>query len=139
MESPLAYIFDAIDKTYFENKADLMRDVWYGVLTFSSYVRCVGESSIYYSHNLQEKLNIRWTKYQYEQRTILHDEVIYYSARINEICSELNIKRLCNFDLEDRTKVAQFCGFIVCSLFFGNIKQDAAVNEWLSSFPFGER
>lgn len=66
---------------------------------------------------------------------MLHDEVIYYCARINEICSELNIKRFYDSDLEDRAKVAQFCGFIASSLYFGNIKQDAAVNEWLSSFP----
>ena len=135
MYKPLAYIFEAIDKSEVENKADLMRDVWFGILTFFSYFRSVGESNIYYSNNLQEKLNIRWTKYQNEQRAMLHDEVIYYCARINEICSELNIKRFYDSDLEDRAKVAQFCGFIASSLYFGNIKQNAAVNEWLSSFP----
>ena len=112
-----------------------MRDVWFGILTFSSFFRCVGESNIYYSKNLQEKLNIGWKNSLYEQRTMLHDEVMFYCTRLNGICSELNIKRLCDFDLEDRAKVAQFCGFIVCSLYFGNIKQDEAVNEWLSSFP----
>ena len=135
MESSLTYIFDAIDESDVKNKTDLMRDVWFGILTFSSYFRCVGESNIYYSKNLQEKLNIGWNNSLYEQRTMLHDEVIFYCARINEICSELNIKKLCDFDLEDRAKVAQFCGFIVCSQYFGNIKQDVAVNEWLSSFP----
>ena len=135
MESSLTYIFDAIDESDVKNKTDLMRDVWFGILTFSSYFRCVGESNIYYSKNLQEKLNIGWNNSLYEQRTMLHDEVIFYCARINEICSELNIKKLCDFDLEDRAKVAQFCGFIVCSLYFGNIKQDEAVNEWMSSFP----
>lgn len=135
MENPLAYIFDAIDESDVTNKTNLVRDVWFGVLTFSLYLRCVGESNIYYSQNLQEKLNIGWTRYQNEQRTMLHDEVMFYCARLNEICSELNIKRLCDFDLEDRAKVAQFCGFIVCSLYFGNIKEDKAVNEWLSSFP----
>ena len=135
MENPLAYIFEAIDKSDVENKADMMRDVWFGILTFSSYFRCVGESNIYYSQNLQEKLNIGWKNSLYEQRTMLHDEVMFYCTRLNEICSELNIKRLCNFDLEDRAKVAQFCGYIVCSLYFGNIKEDVAVNEWMSSFP----
>ena len=135
MDNFLAYIFEAIDKSDVENKADLMRDVWFGILTFSSYFRCVGESNIYYSKNLQEKLNIGWKNSLYEQRTMLHDEVMFYCTRINEICSELNIKKLCGFDLEDRTKVAQFCGYIVCSLYFGNIKEDKAVNEWLSLFP----
>lgn len=135
MENPLAYIFDAIDKSDVENKADMMRDVWFGILTFFSYFGSVGESNIYYSKNLQEKLNIGWKNTLYEQRTMLHDEVIFYCARFNEICSELNIKRLCDFDLEDRAKVAQFCGYVVCSLYFDNIKEDAAVNEWLSSFP----
>ena len=135
MENPLTYIFDAIDESDVKNKADLMRDVWNGVLTFSSYFRCVGESNIYYSKNLQEKLNIGWKNSLYEQRTMLHDEVMFYCTRLNEICSELNIKRLCDFDLEDRAKVAKFCGFIVCSLYFGNIKEDEAVNEWMSSFP----
>lgn len=135
MDNPLAYIFDAIDKSDAENKIDLMRDVWYGVLTFSSYFRCVGESNIYYSQNLREKLNIGWKNSLYEQRTMLHNEVIFYCAKLNEICSELNIKRICDFNLEDRAKVAQFCGFIVCSLYFGNIKEDLAVNEWMSLFP----
>ena len=135
MENPLTYIFDAIDESDVTNKTDLMRDVWFGILTFSSYFRCVGESNIYYSKNLQEKLNIGWKNSLYEQRTMLHDEVMFYCARLNDICSELNIKRLCDFDLEDRAKVAQFCGFIVCSLYFGNIKEDEAVNEWMSSFP----
>lgn len=135
MENPLTYIFDAIDESDVKNKTDLMRDVWFGVLTFSSYFRCVGESNIYYSQNLREKLNIEWKNSLYEQRTTLHDEVIFYCARINEICSELNIKRLCDFDLEDRAKVAQFCGYIVCSLYFDNIKEDVAMNEWMSSFP----
>ena len=135
MENSLAYIFDAIDESDVTNKTDLMRDVWFGILTFSSYFRCVGESNIYYSKNLQEKLNIGWKNSLYEQRAMLHDEVIYYCARINEICSELNIKRFYDSDLEDRAKVAQFCGFIASSLYFGNIKQDATVNEWLSSFP----
>ena len=135
MENPLTYIFDAIDESDVKNKTDLMRDVWFGVLTFSSYFRCVGESNIYYSQNLRGKLNIEWKNSLYEQRTTLHDEVIFYCARINEICSELNIKRLCDFDLEDRAKVAQFCGYIVCSLYFDNIKEDVAMNEWMSSFP----
>ncbi len=135
MYKPLAYIFEAIDKSDVENKADLMRDVWFGILTFFSYFRSVGESNIYYSNNLQEKLNIEWKNSLYEQRTILHDEVMFYCTRLNEICFELNIKRLCDFDLEDRAKVAQFCGYIVCSLYFGNIKEDVAVNEWMSSFP----
>ena len=135
MENPLTYIFDAIDESDVKNKADLMRDVWNGVLTFSSYFRCVGESNIYYSKYLQETLNIGWKNSLYEQRTMLHDEVMFYCTRLNEICSELNIKRLCDFDLEDRAKVAKFCGFIVCSLYFGNIKEDEAVNEWMSSFP----
>ena len=135
MENPLAYIFDAIDKSDVENKADMMRDVWFGILTFFSYFRSVGESNIYYSKNLQEKLNIGWKNSLYEQRTMLHDEVMFYCTRLNEICSELNIKRLCNFDLEDRANVAQFCGYIVSSLYFGNIRKDDEVDEWLSSFP----
>jgi len=135
MENPLAYIFDAIEKSDVENKADLMRDVWFGILTFFSYFRCVGESSVYYSHNLQETLNIRWKNSLYEQRTMLHNEVIFYCTRLNEICFELNIKRLCDFDLEDRAKVAQFCGYIVSALYFGNIRNDYEVDEWMSSFP----
>ena len=135
MENSLAYIFDAIDESDVTNKTDLMRDVWFGILTFSSYFRCVGESNIYYSKNLQEKLNMGWKNSLYEQRTMLHNEVIFYFTRLNEICFELNIKRLCDFDLEDRAKVAQFCGYIVSALYFGNIRNDYEVDEWMSSFP----
>jgi len=54
---------------------------------------------------------------------------------LNMMCSSLNIDNICDFDLEDRAKVAQFCGYIVSSLYFGNIRKDDEVDEWMSSFP----
>ena len=37
MENPLAYIFDAIDESDVTNKTNLMRDVWFGVLTLGHW------------------------------------------------------------------------------------------------------
>ena len=135
MESPIAYILDAIDNSDAENKNKMKNEVWSCVLDFITYFRCVVGENFYYSSTPKEEQRAVDMMIRDRQRRSKHDLCVYDCTILNMICSSLNIDNICDFDLEDRAKVAQFCGYIVCSLYFGNIKEDEAVNEWLSSFP----
>lgn len=135
MENPLAYIIEAIDKSGFENKDQLKNSVWFCVTDFFTYFRCVVGENIYYSKTRTEELNAGMMKSQDEQRRAMHDMCVFDCVRLNEICSSLNIDSICDFDLDDRAKVAQFCGYVVNTLYFENIRKDEAVKEWMSSFP----
>jgi hypothetical protein len=135
MENPLAYIFDAIDKSDFENKTKMKNKIVSCADDFFAYFRCVVNENIYYSKTSCDRLNAGLLKSLDEQRRSLHDRCVMDCASLNEICLSLNIDRLCDFDPEDRAKVAQFCGYIVSALYFGNIRNDYEVDEWMSSFP----
>ena len=135
MENPIAYILDAIDNSDAENKDKMKNEVWSCVLVFITYFRCVVGENFYYSSTPKEEQRAVDMIIRDRQRRSEHDLCVYDCTILNMICSSLNIDNICDFDLEDRAKVAQFCGYIVCSLYFGNIKEDEAVNEWLSSFP----
>ncbi len=135
MENPLEYIFDAIDKSDVENKDKMKNEVWSCVFDFNNYFECVVREYFYYSSTPKEKQRAVDMIIRDRQRRSEHDLCIYDCTMLNMMCSSLNIDNICDFDLEDRAKVAQFCGYVVFSLYFDNIKEDAAVNEWLSSFP----
>ena len=135
MENPLTYIFDAIDKSNVENKDKMKNEVWSCVFDFTDYFECVVREYFYYSSTPKEKQRAVDMIIRDRQRRSNHDLCIYDCTMLNMICSSLNIDDICDFDLEDRAKVAQFCGYIVSSLYFGNIRKDDEVDEWLSSFP----
>lgn len=135
MESPLACIFEAIDKSDAENKENIRNNVWFCIIDFFTYFRCVAGENIYFSKTPKDEWNDGMVKSLDEQRRSMHDMCVFDCARLNEICSSLNIDKVCEFDLEDRAKVAQFCGYVTSSLYFGNIKEDERLTEWMSSFP----
>ena len=135
MESPLAYILEAIDKSDIENKSRMKNRVLSCSDDFFAYFRCVVSENNYYSKNPCDSWNVGMLKTLDEQRRSLHDRCVMDCVSLNEICLSISIDRICDFDLKDRAKIAQFCGYIVSSLYFGNIKKDEAVNDWLSSFP----
>ena len=135
MESPLAYIFDAIDKSDAENKDKMKSEVWSCISDFITYFRCVVGENFYYSSTPKEEQRAVDMIIRDRHRRSNHDLCMYDCAVLNMICSSLNINNICDFDLDDRAKVAQFCGYIVSSLYFGNIRKDDEVDEWMSSFP----
>ena len=135
MDSPLAYIFEAINKSDAENKDKMKNEVWSCVSDFNTYFECVVRENCYYSSTPKEKQRAADMIIRDRQRRSNHDLCMYDCAVLNMICSSLDIGNICDFDLEDRAKVAQFCGYVVSSLYFGNIRKDDEVDEWMSSFP----
>lgn len=135
MDSPLAYIFEAINKSDAENKDKMKNEVWSCVSDFITYFRCVVGENFYYFSTPKEEQRAADMIIRDRHRRSNHDLCMYDCAVLNMICSSLNINNICDFDLDDRAKVAQFCGYIVSSLYFGNIRKDDEVDEWMSSFP----
>lgn len=75
-----------------------------------------------------------WEKY----RSDAHDAAINACSRLNELCQEANVEKICDFDVTDRKKVAEFCGFVLSSLFYSNINCKDPMASWLSFSQNGE-
>ena len=71
-------------------------------------------------------------KFWEKRRSETHDAAINACSRLNELCQEANVEKICDFDVTDRKKVAEFCGFVLSSLFYSNINCKDPVNSWLS-------
>jgi hypothetical protein len=67
-----------------------------------------------------------------EQRSEKHDDCIRSCARLNEICQAAGVEPLCDFDITDRRRVAEFCGFVASGLFYSNINCKDSMASWLS-------
>ena len=75
-----------------------------------------------------------WEKY----RSDAHDAAINACSRLNELCQEANVEKICDFDVTDRKKVAEFCGFVLSTLFYSNINCKDPMASLLSFSQNGE-
>lgn len=121
MASTVTYIFETIEAVDIDNKEELRQDACECVNKIIAYYNTVVNEAVYYSAVPAEKLNVGMVKSYDERRREAHDDCILACARLNEICDLLGIFRLCNFDTNDRRRVAQFCGTFVRCLYYGNI------------------
>ena len=103
------------------------------------YFQIVVREKEYYSITPKEKLNVPMVEAYDTQRRLAHDDCIRACYRLNEICLAVNVDKICNFDVEDRNQVAQFCGYFISSLYFSNIRCDESLNEWLNSCPLNHQ
>lgn len=69
----------------------------------------------------EDELDYTYMKVLEKQRSEAHDAAINACSRLNELCREVNADKICDFDITDRRKVAEFCGFVVSELFYSNI------------------
>lgn len=121
MVSAVTYIFEAIEAADIGNKEELRRDACECVNKIIAYFNTVVNEAVYYSTTPAEEFNTGMVKSYDERRREAHDDCILACVRLNEICDLLGISRLCNFDTNDRRRVAQFCGTFVRCLYYGNI------------------
>lgn len=124
MRSAVSYIFESIEAADKGNKEELRRDACECVNKIIAYYYAVVNEAVYYSATPAEKLNTGMVKSYDERRREAHDDCILACARLNEICDLLGISKLCNFNTNDRRRVARFCGSFVRSLYYGNIACD---------------
>ena len=52
-----------------------------------------------------------------ENRSSVHDECILACQRLNRLCDDIDIDHICNFDTNDRHKVAEFVGRIISEIY----------------------
>lgn len=135
MESPVAYIFEALENSDVPDKDKLKEELLYYLRCIRFYFSDVINENLYYSETPKEKQSFGMFKMYDEKRREDHDQCMFACSGLNVICSYLNIDRICNFDVQDRAMVAAFCGYLMCSMYFGNIKNNESVNRWIYSFP----
>ena len=86
----------------------------------------------------EEGISLNDTKFWNKYRSDAHDAAINACSRLNELCQEANVEKICDFDVTDRKKVAEFCGFVLSTLFYSNINCKDPMASWLSFSQNGE-
>ena len=108
---------------------------------FHEAIVCFETLKVYSELVVNEKLNLL-TSFDYEEGICLadmrfwekyrSDAAINACSRLNELCREVNVDKICDFDITDRRRVAEFCGFVVSGLFYSNINCNDPMASWLS-------
>ena len=125
-------LYKTLNDTELPDKAELKRETGYCINSLIDYYHTVVSEQLYYSDTAADERNSYIMKQKDEQRSEKHDDCIRSCARLNEICQAAGVEPVCDFDISDRRKVAEFCGFIVSSLFFSNINCEDPLASCLS-------
>lgn len=138
MDNPVAKLIEALEASELAEKDEFKRKIVSCIDMLERYYQIVIREEMYYSSRPVEKLNVTMLKTYDSRRRSAHDECIAACKRINEICAILSIEKICNVNVEDRTQVAQFCGYIISNLYFSNIRCDEDLIKWLDSCPLNK-
>ena len=138
MDNPVTKLFEALEASELAKKDEIKRKIVSCIDMLERYYQIVIREEMYYSSRPVEKLNVTMLKTYDSRRRSAHDECIAACKRINEICAILSIEKICNVNVEDRTQVAQFCGYIISNLYFSNIRCDEDLIKWLDSCPLNK-
>ena len=103
----------ALNNSELPNKEELKRETGCCINSFIEYFNSVVNEQLYYSSTNTQERKVYEMKLRDEQRSKKHDDCIRACYRLNEICSAVNVDKICNVDIKDRTQVAQFCGYII--------------------------
>lgn len=139
MDNPLKKLFEALEASELTEKDALKRKIVSCIDTLERYFQIVIREEMFYSSRPVKELNITMVKTYDSRRRSAHDDCICACAHLNEICTILNIDKVCNVDVEDRTQVAQFCGCFISSLYFSNIRCNEDLTKWLESCPLNQQ
>ncbi|WP_034450188.1 DUF3232 domain-containing protein [Butyrivibrio sp. AE2032] len=127
----LTELFETLDKSDLPNKAELKAEVKCCIDAMMHYFSVVSNEQLHYLENPKDNLNMTSMMVLEKQRSEAHDAAINACSKINEICSEVNTEVICDFDTNDRRKVAEFCGIVTGALFFSNINSMVMFGRWL--------
>ena len=132
-------LFMALNNSELPDKEELKRETGCCINSLIEYFNSVVNEQLYYlSTNTQER-KVYEMKLRDEQRRKKHDDCIRACCQLNDTCTVLNVDKICNFDVEDRTQVARFCGYFISSLYFSNIRSGEDLNKWLDFCPLNKR
>ncbi|MCM1430344.1 MAG: DUF3232 domain-containing protein [Muribaculaceae bacterium] len=136
MQNGITEIFDKLKET--RNDDEKIQDC--KVLT-----ACLNSFGDYFNHivkmNIYSKSVISWTsvsEYMYkhmdEERRNLHDVAIQSCREINEICKKYNIPLVCDFDIDNRYKVAEFIACIITNAYLEGIHCEKSFDELVEEY-----
>lgn len=128
----LDQLFSALNDSELQDKAELKRETVCCLNSLIDYYHTVVDEQLYYLSTTADERNSYIIKQKDEQRSEKHDDCIRSCARLNEICQAAGVEPICDFDINERRKVAEFCGFITSSLFFSNINCEDPLASCLS-------
>ncbi len=131
-------LYKALNDSELPDKAELKREIGCCINSLIDYYHTVVNEQLYYSSTAADERNSFIMKQKDEQRSEKHDDCIRSCARLNEICQAVGVEPLCDFDITDRRRVAEFCGFVVSELFYSNINCKDPMASWLSFSQNGE-
>ena len=135
MNNPIMCLCEAIEKSELTDKKKYRTEILGLVFDLGEYFNnVVGQQMYFYTTPVDER-DDNIMKHDDEWRRYCHDRCIYSCERLNEICSQLGIENICDFDTSDRRKVAEFCGYAYICLYCSNIICSEPMTEWLDKCP----
>lgn len=104
----------------------------------------------YFNHvvrmNIESSRSKEWTpvieymfKQMDEQRRDFHNICLNSSLEINNLCDKYKISRFCNFDPEDREKVADFIGKVLISSYDEELSKNKSFDEYVDQHTHSEQ
>lgn len=116
-------LYEALDNSSLTDKAELKAEVKCCIDAMMHYFSVVSDEKIYFLENAKGDPDRSSIVFLEKRRSEAHDDAINACSRLNEICREVNVDDVCDFDTNDRRKVAEFCGLLAGELFFSNINK----------------
>lgn len=114
-------LYEALDNSSLTDKAELKAEVKCCIDAMMHYFSVVSDEKIYSLENAKGDPDRSSIVFLEKRRREAHDDAINACSRLNEICREVNVDVIYDFDTNDRRKVAEFCGILAGELFFSNI------------------
>ena len=138
MNNPIQFMCDALEKADLDAKArsELRNEIESCLHDFIRYFDNVVDGQLYYSTTPKKEWNSGVSRLTDTRRIFDHDYCIAACAKLNEICMSLGVDKICDFDSDDRVKVAEFVGCIVGGMYFSNIRCSEQLKGWWGNCPY---
>ncbi len=114
-------LYEALDNSSLSNKAEIKAEVKCCIDAMMHYFSVVSDEKICFMGNAKGDPNRSSIMFMEKRRSEAHDDAINACSRLNEICREVGVNAVCDFDTNNRRKVAEFCGVLAGELFLSNI------------------
>ena len=123
-------LFEKLDNSDLADKAELKAEVKCCIDAMMHYFSVVSDEQL---HCL-EKTNNNLTSFMMleKKRSESHDDAINACSRINNICHEVKLDDVFDFDTTDRRKVAEACGLLAGELYFSNLDNEITLKDYVA-------
>ena len=136
MNNLILRLCEAIKKSDLADKEQYLIEISCYVGHITEYFETVMNQQLYFNTRPADKFVGNRLKFYEKTRSACHDRCIDACNRLNEFCSMVGIEKICDFDTDDRRKVAEFAGYIANTLYFSNTNCSGEITEWLEKCPF---